>query len=67
MEERAWPSKCRTFKVSGSSRHTRKKRNEVIRSDLKERNTCKALAKDRNACKSLRKPCNHGKQTLKLI
>ena len=57
MEEGAWSGKCRTFKVSGSfdSRQQKKTWNEVIRSDLEERDVNKETAKDRNAWKAFEK------------
>ena len=53
MEESAWSSVCRTFKVSGSFPEGRptKTWNEVIRSDLKERKVSKDKVNERNAWK----------------
>ena len=50
MEEGAWYSKCRTFKVNGSfpRGRSRKTCNGVTRSDLRERKARKSIAKDRN-------------------
>ena len=57
MGDNAWPSKCKTFKVSGSfiRGRPRKTWNEVNRKDLKERKVSKDLAKDRNAWKIFHK------------
>ena len=49
MEENAWPSKYRTFKVSGSFPRIWpwKTSKKVIRSELKERKVHKDLARDK--------------------
>ena len=54
MEEKAWSSKYRTFKVSSSLPRGRPKKtwNGAIRSDMKERKVNKDIAKDRKASKS---------------
>lgn len=51
MEESAWSSKCRIFKISCSFLRRRPKEtwNDVIRSGLKEKKVGKYVAKDRNA------------------
>ena len=59
MEENAWSSKCRTFKVSGSFPRGRPRKtwNELIRIDLKERKVGKDIAKDTNTWKSFIRNC----------
>ena len=61
MEESAWSSKCRIFKISCSFLRRRPKEtwNDVIRSGLKEKKVGKYVAKDRNAWKFFhKKPSN---------
>ena len=50
MEESAWSSKCRIFKVSGSflRRQSREAWIEMIRNGLQEKKVSKDLGKDRN-------------------
>ena len=59
IKESAWSSKCRTFKVRGSLPRGRPRKiwNEVIRSDLKEREVSKDIAKDRNVWESFIRNC----------
>lgn len=55
MEENAWSTKYRTFKVSGSFLRGRPKKtwNGAISNDMKERKVNQDITKDRNASKSL--------------
>ena len=48
VKESAWPSKCRTFKVSDSFPRGRPRKtwNEVIKSNLKERKVSKGIAQE---------------------
>ena len=54
MEESAWSSKSRTFKVSGNipSRQGKKTWNQVIKSNLKKTKVMKIIVKNRNVWKS---------------
>ena len=69
MEESARSSKCRTFKVSGSFPRGRPRKtwNEVIQSDLKERNVSKDVDVLEVFHKKPPKLWKHGKHTLQRI
>ena len=66
MEEiSAWSRNVESSEVSGSLPRApiRKTRNEVIRSDLKERKVSKDIARQKRLSKKPFNPCKHRNQT----
>lgn len=69
VEENAWSSECKTFKVTRSfaREQPRKIWKNVIRNGLKQMKGGNIVAKDINPWKSYRPTHGNGKQTLKRI
>lgn len=57
MEEIAWYSNWKAFRISGGSPRLMKTRKKVIRCDLKKKKVSKDLTKDRSARKLFGRNC----------